>query len=106
MLWTFPTYSMPDVALLTFLLTVSSRGKARATGKIAADATTGPDGFHSLEESFLTGSRGTMNWVGNSLEGYYTNVRRAIYISLALRGLLAGWLVRLGTKRLTRAYRG
>jgi hypothetical protein len=44
MLWTFPTYSTPDVALLTFLLTVSSRGKARAAGKIAADATAGPDG--------------------------------------------------------------
>jgi hypothetical protein len=45
MLWTFPTYSMPDVALFTFLLTVSSRGRAREAGKIAADATTGLDGY-------------------------------------------------------------
>ena len=105
MLWTFPTYSMPDVALLTFLFTVSSRGKARAAGRIAADATTGPDGFYPLEESFLTGSRGTMNWVGNSLEGYYTNVRRAIYLSLVLRGFLMGWIVRLGVRRLMQAHR-
>lgn len=97
---------MPDVALLTFLFTVSSRGKARAAGKIAADATTGPDGFHSLEESFLIGSRGTMNWVGNSLEGYYTNVRRAIYISLLLRTVFAGWLLRLAIKTLIRANKG
>ena len=44
-LWTFPTYSMPDIAFFTLILTVSSRGKARESGKIAADATTGPDGY-------------------------------------------------------------
>ena len=38
---------MPDVALFTFLLTISSRGKARAAGKVAADAIAGPDGCDS-----------------------------------------------------------
>ena len=96
---------MPDVAILIFLLTMSSRGKARAAGKIAADATTGPDGFYSLQYLFcLYGSRGTMNWVGNSLEGYYTNVRRAIYISLFLRTTFAGWILGWGIKRLIRVY--
>jgi hypothetical protein len=44
MLWTFPTYSMPDIAFFTFILTVSSRQKARESGKIAADAITSLDG--------------------------------------------------------------
>ena len=44
-LWTFPTYSVPDVAFITFILTVSQRRKARAAGKTTADATTGPDGY-------------------------------------------------------------
>jgi len=35
-----------------------------------------------------------MNWVGNSLEGYYTAVRRAIYTSLAFRAIVTGWLLR------------
>jgi hypothetical protein len=33
-----------------------------------------------------------MNWVGNSLEDYYKNVRRAIYISMILRAVITGWL--------------
>ena len=49
MFWTFPTYSMPDIAFFTFILTVSSRNKARESGKIAADATTGPDGYSTLK---------------------------------------------------------
>jgi hypothetical protein len=57
MLWTFPTYSMPDVALLTFLLTVSSRGRAREAGKIAADATTGPDGYGLRYNANVDGER-------------------------------------------------
>jgi len=44
---------MPDIALLTFLLTMSSRGKARAAGNIVADATTGPDGFYFLQQLFV-----------------------------------------------------
>jgi len=44
-LWTFPTYSMPDIAFFTYLFTVSTRGRARAAGKVAADATAGPDGY-------------------------------------------------------------
>jgi hypothetical protein len=39
---------MPDVAFFTFILTVSSRGKARESGKMTADATTGPDGYDSM----------------------------------------------------------
>src|SRR5579859_7700128 len=99
MLWTFPTYSMPDVAFFTFLLSVSSRSKARESRKIAADATTGPDGYGRPPLRLIC-SRGTMNWVGNSLEGYYTSVRRAIYISLLLRAVLAGWLVRVIFRKL------
>ena len=38
--------------------------------------------------------RGTMNWVGNSLDGYYAAVRKAIFVSLFLRTIFAGWLVR------------
>lgn len=49
LLWTFPTYSMPDIAFFTFILTVSSRGKARESGRLAADATAGPDGYFPLE---------------------------------------------------------
>jgi len=41
-----------------------------------------------------------MNWVGNSLEGYYAAVRRAIYTSLALRAIVAGWVLRWIFKRL------
>jgi hypothetical protein len=47
-LWTFPTYSMPDIAFFTFILTVTSRGKARESGEMTADATTGPDGYDSI----------------------------------------------------------
>jgi len=47
MLWTFPTYSMPDIAFFTYMFTVSTRGRARAAGKVAADATAGPDGYVS-----------------------------------------------------------
>ena len=49
---------MPDIAILTFLLTISSRRRARAAGKIAADATTGPDGFYSLQYLFVYGVAG------------------------------------------------
>ena len=100
MLWTFPTYSKPDVAFFIFLFTVSTRERATRTGKIAADATSGPDGYILI---FLTNdSRGTMNWVGNSLEGYYAAVRRAILVSLLLRTALAGWFIRWIYKRLRR----
>ena len=48
MLWTFPTYSTPDVAFFTFILTISSREKARAAGRVGVDAIAGPDGYESL----------------------------------------------------------
>jgi len=96
---------MPDVAFFTFLLTVSSRGKARAAGKMSADAFAGPDGY-DLSGGELSGRRGTMNWVGNSLEGYYTSVRRAILISLVLRTIAMGWVVRWISKTLTGKIRG
>ena len=41
-----------------------------------------------------------MNWVGNSLEGYYTSVRRAIVISFVLRAIVTGWVVRWISKKL------
>jgi hypothetical protein len=39
---------MPDVAFFTFILTVTSRGKAKESGEMAVDATTGPDGYDSI----------------------------------------------------------
>ena len=39
MLWTFPTYSMPDVAFFNYILTISSCVKARESGNISMDAT-------------------------------------------------------------------
>jgi hypothetical protein len=84
---------MPDVAFFTFILTISSRRQARAAGKTTADATTGPDGYIYIAVE-TNNRRGTMNWVGNSLGGYYKSVRRAIFISLALRAVFAGWLLR------------
>jgi hypothetical protein len=90
---------MPDVALFTFILSIASRAKAlkdSGYGKIAVDGTLTPNGY----EMFLFGlcRRLTMNWIGDSLEGYFTAVRRAIYISLALRGVVGGtvliWILR------------
>jgi len=96
---------MPDVAFFTFLLTVSSRGKARAAGKISANAFAGPDGYPSLLR-VLSCRRGTMNWVGNSLEGYYTSVRRAILMSLVFRTIVTGWVIRWISKKLIAKIRG
>ena len=89
---------MPDIALITFLLTSRSRTRAREAGKINADATTGPDGYARWLQT--DARRGTMNWVGNSLDGYYTAVRRAIYLSMLLRAVDAGWMIRWLFKRL------
>jgi len=52
------------------------------------------------------GRRGMMNWVGNSLEGYYTSVRRAIVISLVLRAIVTGWVIRWIAKKLVAKIRG
>ena len=96
---------MADVAFFTFLLTVSSRGKARAAGKVSADAFAGPDGY-DFSGCELNCRRGTMNWVGNSLEGYYTSVRRAILISLVFRTIVMGLVVRWISQTLIGKIRG
>jgi len=47
---------MPDVALFTFLFTVTTRGKARKAGQVAADATSGPDGyFAEIDDLMIVG---------------------------------------------------